>query len=52
MEIFECESKAYFNFFSNSQKENWKFAFVNVALVGLSNFFPVHEIDEILIVKC
>ena len=37
--IFEWGHYAYFNFFPNSQKENWKFAFVNVALVGLSNFF-------------
>ena len=39
MEIVECGSKAYFTFFPYSQKENRKFAFVNVALVGLPNFF-------------
>ena len=39
MEISECGFYVYFNFFPNSQKENWKFVFVNVTLVGLSNFF-------------
>ena len=33
--ISECGFCAYFNFFPNSQKENWKLAFVYVALQGL-----------------
>ena len=39
MEIFECGFLGLLQFFPNSKEENRSFAFVNVAVVGLPNFF-------------